>query len=1126
MLNMKNRKFTALLGVLLFVMPLFVSCIPEPEETPSNVSAVKLWYTGTRAAGTTMQLDFIIGNNGPVNAKGLTGTLTSTSTYVTIVSGTHYYGDLSSGYYKSCSDYVTNNFDEINAYTKVEPKNGFTIKIKNAAPKGITIPIEIKLTDVSGNTFTTTFKIEVSASSDTPDADDETTEDDTTTGTGTITSAYWGSWIQMDTGTEYYIDSSYIWQSTETTLKSKKIQTGISGYTLEGTTVMKKGTTRYFRKGGGSRSFTLNTSGFVDSSARGIDLGTQKVVGRRSNKNNSSDKETKQTDSDGKLKFTGAVAGDTQKVVVSVVSKTDDDTTTSSSGDTSSKTDDIEINVTPNYDGENLGTIPLVEKGSYGFKTSYTISGNTDAQGFLYGNSAQIYTVSFTLKNIGSVDCSASSYQVSCDDSLLTLGGTELKGNFSTIEANNSSKAKSFTVSYGKVDKEYVDVPVKITITDSKYMKTWEDYITLRFYKGLVELNVKAYHPEEKSGTKLNGFLIYPDGRSKRFQITHNTQSSPITVPWSEKDYILAFSGADATSEMRFSCGFVNYNTLPDLAGYWEASEMGAYSDATTVDKAYSITDLKTPIKAYLGKGDVKYFKVNSKNLTTTTNTPIECYSQVAVDTSTNNVDGKISPGETFLVDLKLYNKSAAAATVTCGLSSKSKYVEVSTAAKSFGTISSKYYKTFYNAQTASNKGYSTYSSSNYSSTYSTTYYPFTFKVSQDCPIGTEIVFAVTYKLSTGLSWTEDVFKCKVEKPVQQVEVISKAITDSSSLYGNNNGDGKVNAGEKIFMDLKLRNKASATLSNVTCDLSSESKYVTVNNSSINFGSIGSTYYKTYYDYKGKSSSSGYSSSTSSAFSSTYSTTYYPFSFTVSADCPADTVLPFKISYKGNEIAEFSYTVVKNTLPTSGITATITDTSNLSEAVTLSYTYDETTNKYTFTAAATGVSTYSWYIDNVKQSGTTATFIVNPSSSNVTAGVHNIQVRIVKNSVTYSAQKQIVIIKQKTPDDYSSNSSLLTNGTWVTGEITSDNPSKKYTINVTSGNTYYVYWDDSYNGSGTYTCDVYVSAAYSSGTTIFSSVDSAYSTAKSFTATQTDTVNITVTPYQNGTGTFRIKYSY
>jgi hypothetical protein len=51
----------------------------------------------------------------------------------------------------------------------------------------------------------------------------------------------------------------------------------------------------------------------------------------------------------------------------------------------------------------------------------------------------------------------------------------------------------------------------------------------------------------------------------------------------------------------------------------------------------------------------------------------------------------------------------------------------------------------------------------------------------------------------------------------------------------------------------------------------------------------------------------------------------------------------------------------------------------------------------------------------------------------------------------------------------------------------------RYTFNAESGTTYYIRWDDSFNGSSTYTCDIKVSASIN-GTVLFSGEDDGYST--------------------------------
>jgi hypothetical protein len=106
----------------------------------------------------------------------------------------------------------------------------------------------------------------------------------------------------------------------------------------------------------------------------------------------------------------------------------------------------------------------------------------------------------------------------------------------------------------------------------------------------------------------------------------------------------------------------------------------------------------------------------------------------------------------------------------------------------------------------------------------------------------------------------------------------------------------------------------------------------------------------------------------------------------------------------------------------------------------------------------------------------------------------------------------------------------LTAGTWADGNITSTASGSAiwYSFEVTSGTTYYVWWNDGYSsgGNGSKTLDIYVSAYYSNGSSIFTEIDSAWSSAKSFTANSTGTVKLKVYPYTSGrTGTFGIVYS-
>jgi len=103
----------------------------------------------------------------------------------------------------------------------------------------------------------------------------------------------------------------------------------------------------------------------------------------------------------------------------------------------------------------------------------------------------------------------------------------------------------------------------------------------------------------------------------------------------------------------------------------------------------------------------------------------------------------------------------------------------------------------------------------------------------------------------------------------------------------------------------------------------------------------------------------------------------------------------------------------------------------------------------------------------------------------------------------------------------------LTNNTWRKNDsITEDTPNSEiwYSLEVTGGTTYYVWWNDSYDGNNTQTLDVVVTCYYPDGSYIFYA-DSAWTTPQSFTAGSGGTVRLKVSPYfSDDTGGFAIAY--
>jgi hypothetical protein len=98
------------------------------------------------------------------------------------------------------------------------------------------------------------------------------------------------------------------------------------------------------------------------------------------------------------------------------------------------------------------------------------------------------------------------------------------------------------------------------------------------------------------------------------------------------------------------------------------------------------------------------------------------------------------------------------------------------------------------------------------------------------------------------------------------------------------------------------------------------------------------------------------------------------------------------------------------------------------------------------------------------------------------------------------------------------------NNVWHDAEIGNDG-TQYYQFQAEAGLLYEVTWDDSYNGSGSKTGDVEVSAYYKNYTeTVIEQTDSGYTTPKTFTAPYTGYVIIKVyARYRDGT--YRVKYS-
>jgi hypothetical protein len=105
---------------------------------------------------------------------------------------------------------------------------------------------------------------------------------------------------------------------------------------------------------------------------------------------------------------------------------------------------------------------------------------------------------------------------------------------------------------------------------------------------------------------------------------------------------------------------------------------------------------------------------------------------------------------------------------------------------------------------------------------------------------------------------------------------------------------------------------------------------------------------------------------------------------------------------------------------------------------------------------------------------------------------------------------------------------------WADGNLPTNTSAGWYKFTVTSGITYRVWWNErgSNGGDGTKTADVVVRAKYGNNTYIFgtatsnTTIDSGWSSAQSFTASQTGFVYLEVRPFNlSNTGTYGIVFS-
>jgi fibronectin type 3 domain-containing protein len=394
--------------------------------------------------------------------------------------------------------------------------------------------------------------------------DPNTDEPNTEKPSGKVyTKELWGEWLRMDTGDTWYISDNTV---------------TINGAEVSTSATLSKHSDRVIEVTDGGRQYYLYASRVATASFTGViamdadAAGSIRAASRGSkvtgkNQKNKANESSAVTDADGKFTLEGIILGDPYEV-------------TPEGG--------MPVTITPRSDGGDVGVITTVTNG-VNFKTSLIPTQSSTDMTELYMNEVYLFDIEF--ENVGNKDCPSPSYTI-IEPSGVTITGT-LQGILGTIESG-VKKSVPISVLCSAVADDYEYKKISIRIADAAG-KTWEDSVSLRFYKETMGFNIKAEKP-------ISGIIISPD--TKTYSFTDVTDGTVVTPRRVSGNYLVVFSGATLETETSYSLG-IGTEADGDFSAFFDT---GKYEQNDTEDAAVSLNAQK--IMAYLYKNDIDYYRV------------------------------------------------------------------------------------------------------------------------------------------------------------------------------------------------------------------------------------------------------------------------------------------------------------------------------------------------------------------------------------------------------------------------------------------------------------------------------------------------------------------------------------
>ena len=437
---------------------------------------------------------------------------------------------------------------------------------------------------------------------------------------------FWGKWQRMDNGEIYEIQETRvvngskeysITSSTDTTL----VIEGLGTFTKDTDRIINcPDSTKnnivipYYRQGGTDLKYKVRVVGFADSisSSSISSLSRAAATGKKNYKvtakseKYSSYEDEQRTDNDGWVELSAPVQGDSQTLTV----KNED-------------TNEIVVvsGLKIETDGANMGTIPLVGKDDYALKVTGTIDEKKKTNGYLYTN--KTYPLTLTITNISDIESATSScriYTKEGDNLNIKLVNSRYELDDVGISSMmpGATKTINLEVSCNSSVNGCVDTEILIEVTNMNTMRTWVDYVPLRFFTGNIPITIAAESTEGNDET-LHGFLIYPDGNSTFFNIKSNSTNTDyhetIYIPnfgnVRETPYRMVFCGANATANLKESGEMfytVNFNSTTAKVPELSMKKYYSYGEQNNDENhSYQVSE---SFEAYLNKGDIDFYTI------------------------------------------------------------------------------------------------------------------------------------------------------------------------------------------------------------------------------------------------------------------------------------------------------------------------------------------------------------------------------------------------------------------------------------------------------------------------------------------------------------------------------------